>query len=401
MNAPTVNYGGGSSVDYLRTQFFVWLHYGRLFLLPVGLTADTDWTVIPHWYDTRVIAGLLFVAILLRTLWGSSKTPSLRPVAFGIAWFGLALLPASSIIPLAEVSNEHRPFLSYIGLSLAVVWGVALLVERWSIARPRLRPMLMRAAVVLALVAVGGNAVGTFERNKVYLTEESLWRDVTEKSPANGRGLMNYGLSQMNRGRYAEAKQLFDRALVYNPNYSTLEVNLAIVTDRLGQKDVAEAHFARALQLAPNEPSSHFFFARWLVEQGQATDAVPHLHRAIELSPADMAARHLLLDTYAKTGQAAELKALVTDTLRLAPGDPQLTGYLNDRGEVVLPAPPAPGVETAESLLSASLRLYQTSDFQGSIDAARRALAIRPGYAEAHNNIAAGLASLGRWDEAI
>jgi Flp pilus assembly protein TadD len=35
------------------------------------------------------------------------------------------------------------------------------------------------------------------------------------------------------------------------------------------------------------------------------------------------------------------------------------------------------------------------------LGAARKALEIRPDYAEAHNNVAAGLASLGRWDEAI
>jgi hypothetical protein len=101
MSAPTLALGGGTRLEYLRTQLFVWLHYGRLFFLPMGLSADTDWTLIPHWYDTRVIAGLLFVALLLRALWSSSRTPSHRPVAFGLAWFVLALLPASGIFPLA------------------------------------------------------------------------------------------------------------------------------------------------------------------------------------------------------------------------------------------------------------------------------------------------------------
>ena len=65
-------------------------------------------------------------------------------------------------------------------------------------------------------------------------------------------------------------------------------------------------------------------------------------------------------------------------------------------------SPPAvAGVETPAGLLDTSLRLYRAGNFQGSIAAARRALELEPGYAEAHNNIAAGLASLGRWDEAI
>jgi len=400
-NAPTLVPGGGSRLDYLRTQPFIWLHYARLFFVPAGLSADTDWTLIPHWYDTRVVAGLLFVALLLRILWSTSKTPSLRPVAFGIAWFALALLPASSIFPLAEVENDHRPFFAFVGLSLAVVWGFALLVERWSHTAPYLRPVVSGGAVALALVAVGGNAVGTYERNTVFLTEESLWRDVTEKSPANGRGLMNYGLSQMAKGRYAEAKVLFDRATVYNLNYASLEINLGVVTGRLGQPAVAESHFMRALQLGPNNPASHSFYAHWLVELGRSAEAIPHLERAVALSPADMDARSQLLSAYAKAGRTAELKALASETLALAPGDPLATQFLNGRGEVVVSQPAAGGVETAGSLLDRSLRLYQTGNFQGSIDVARKALTLKPDYAEAYSNIAAGFASLQRWDEAI
>jgi Flp pilus assembly protein TadD len=402
MNAPTLTLGGGARLEYLQTQLFVWLHYGRLFFLPLGLSADTDWTLIPRWYDTRVIAGLLFVALLLRVLWTNSRTPSRRPVAFGLAWFVLALLPASSVIPLAEVTNDHRPFFAYIGFSMAVVWGLALFAQRQFDRRPRARPLIVSAAFVVALVAVGANALGTYERNKVFHSAESLWRDVVEKSPTNGRGLMNYGLAKMARGQYEEAKQLFDRAAILNPNYATLEINLGIVTDRLGQPAVAEAHFARALQLQPNDPNPHAYYARWLVQQGRAVDAIPHLQRAVALSPADLLARHLLLDAYAKAGRAAELKALAAETLALAPGDPETRRYLDGRGEVALPqAPGARGVETAESLLDTSLQRYRAGDFQGSIDAARNAIALKPGYPEAYNNIAAANASLRRWDEAI
>lgn len=402
MNAPTMNYGGGDVLPYFETQLFVWMHYARLFFLPIGLTADTDWSTVPYWYDTRVFAGLVFVGILLRIVWSTSKTPTLRPVAFGVAWFIIALLPASSVFPLAEVANEHRTFFPFMGLTLAVVWGAAWFGRRWFDARPGVRPMAAPTAVGVVLLFVGGNAVGTHQRNEVWRTEETLWRDVTEKSPTNGRGLMNYGLELLAQGNRVEAKKMFDRALVYEPNYATLEINLAIVTDGLGQKDIAKAHFARALQLQPKSPGPHYFFGRWLVEQGQSAKAVPHLRRAIELSPADTSARYLLLDTYAKTGQAGELKSLVADTLGRFPDDAEAKRYLNEKGEIVLISPaPAPAADTAEGLLDTSLELHQVGDFRGSIDAARKALELRPDLAEAHNNIAAAFASLAEWDDAI
>ena len=401
MNAAAANYGGGGRLAYFQTQLFVWLHYGRLFVLPIGLTADTDWRPITNWYDTRVIAGLFFVALLVRVLWSASRTQPFRPVAFGLSWFGLALLPASSVVPLAEVANEHRVFFPYVGLTLAVVWGLALTAARWSDARPRLRPVIGPALCAVALLFIAGNAVGTYVRNTVWRSEETLWRDVTEKSPANGRGLMNYGLTQMSQGRFVEAKQYFDRALVYNPNYASLEINLGIVNDRLSGPAVAEPHFVRAMQLQPNDPASYTFYARWLVQRGRTNEAILLLQRAISLSPANVSARYQLLDAYAKAGQTAALKALAAETLALVPGDPQVNRYLNAPGDA-LAAPPADRrAETADTFLDASLRLYQAGDFRGSIDAARQALVLRPDLPEAHNNIAAGFASLGQWDEAI
>ena len=391
MNAPTLTMGGGTSLEYLRTQPFVWLHYGRLFLVPTGLSADSDWGLIPHWYDTRVFAGVLFVGLLLRTLWITSKTAAQRPVAFGIGWFGLALLPASSVFPLAEVTNDHRPFLAYIGLSLALVWGLATIAERWSmtVTAPRLRRMVASGAVALAIVAIGGNAVGTYERNKVFLTAESLWADVVEKSPTNGRGLMNYGLTHMARARYDEAKALFDQAAIYNPQYPSLEINLGIVTDRLGNPVVAKAHFMKALELAPNYPAAHMFYADWLDRQGRSSEAIQHLERTLILSPPDIDARHRLLRAYEEAGRTADMNVLATETLALAPGDLVATQLLSGQGQ------------TATGLLNLSLRLYEAGDFQGSIDAAQKALELRANYPEAHNNMAAGFASLGQWDKAI
>lgn len=62
-------------------------------------------------------------------------------------------------------------------------------------------------------------------------------------------------------------------------------------------------------------------------------------------------------------------------------------------------APPKPG--TADYYLTQSLQNYQAGSFQESIDAARQVLKIDPGSAAAYNNIAAGYASLRKWDDAI
>jgi len=107
----------------------------------------------------------------------------------------------------------------------------------------------------------------------------------------------------------------------------------------------------------------------------------------------------MLMNTYAMAGRTDEAKALAQETLKLVPGDARTIEYLSGRAAPTLPnAPPA---QSAEGLLNTSLTLYQARDFQGSIEAARKALALKPDYAEAYNNIAASYASLGKWDDAI
>ncbi len=70
----------------------------------------------------------------------------------------------------------------------------------------------------------------------MWHTPESLWLDDVEKSPPNGRGLMNYGLTQMAVGRYPRALDYFTRALEYTPNYPTLEINLGIVNGAMADQ---------------------------------------------------------------------------------------------------------------------------------------------------------------------
>ncbi|HET8772734.1 MAG TPA: tetratricopeptide repeat protein [Thermoanaerobaculia bacterium] len=271
MNAKEWTSGGGAAWSYVITQPFVWLHYARLFVLPIGLTADTDWQPFAHWYDTRAVAGYAFVALLVFAIRRYARSQTKGAAALGLAWFAIALLP-TSLFPLAEVANEHRLFFAYIGLVLAA----AALVD-WRV--------LAVACVVFA--------IGTHERNEVWRTEETLWADVVQKSPGNGRAWMNYGLTQMAKGQYPDAKRNFERALALAPSYSYVEINLGIVEGQLGDQVAAERHFRRALELNPDH-NAHFFYARWLVQRGRTAEAIPHLREAQRLSPGFTDARALL-----------------------------------------------------------------------------------------------------------
>ena len=360
--AATYAPGGTSRWQYLLTQPFVIVHYVLSLFLPIHLSADTQWPLVVDPLDRRVLFGVGFIAVSLALAWVASRRRETRPIAFGVLWFFVALLPTSTIVPLAEPMNDHRMFFPFVGLTLAVVWGVGLAVTRRSsvFAAPGARPLVAGAAVAVLLAM----AYGTWQRNIVWRTEESLWLDATNKSPDNGRGLMNYGVIQMNRGNFPVAEQYFERALRYTPQYAYLHVNMAILKSATGRPAEAERHFREAQRDDPNNPISYTYYARWLRSVGRTEEALLFANRAVELSPADADARNLLTD-------------------------------LMTRPAATIPTGPTPN--TPEQWVMLSLEQYQARRYEDCIKSSERALQLRPAYAEAFNSICAAHNALGNY----
>ncbi len=388
-----------STHDYLVTQPWVALHYFLMFLAPVALTADTDQTAFTTIFRPEGIAGLLFLVTLVWAIWRTARRPEWRPVSFGLAWFLLALIP-TSVYRLSELENDHRMFLPFVGLALAAGYGGLLLL------RNRVRVPVPLAAAALLILAIF--AAGTYERNRVWRDEASLWQDVTIKSPKNGRGLMNYGLTLMAKAHNAEALSYFQRALEFTPNYYILEINLGIVHGELHQDADAEQHFRRAMQLAPNDEQPPFYYGVWLMTRGRVAEAIMQFQASIIHNRDYLDPRYALMQAYWNIGMQPLAKSLAADTLQLAPGDAIAMRYF--RGQAAAQSLPDPvgsaeaavkQAPTPENYLNLSLAYHQAKRFRECIHAAEEALRLRPNFAEAYNNIAAANEDLGNWDAAI
>jgi len=184
-----------------------------------------------------------------------------------------------------------------------------------------------RLLVVAICIALGAYAFGTYQRNKVWLTDETLWRDVTEKSPNNGRGLMNYGLALMAKADYAGAERYFNKALALTPNYPFLLVNVGILKEATGRPVEAEAFFRRAFVPGSVYPMAYFYYGRFLKRQGRIDEAIQNLQKTLALGPGHLNARHLLMDIYFERGQFKELADQANATLALVPDDQKAMAY--------------------------------------------------------------------------
>lgn len=381
-----------SASAYRLTQPFVWLRYFGALFLPLHLNADTDLNAFSG-LNAEACAGILFVMALAVAIFYTARRREMYPIAYGLLWFIITQLP-TSFYPLSEVENDHRMFFSFVGLILAIIWSGALLVQRWVTAEQRVG--LQPLAVVLAVMVLGGYAYGTHRRNEAWKDEESLWLDDVQKSPHNGRGLMNYALTQLDKGNYPVALAYFENALNYTPNYPTLEINLGVVNAAMAdQGDAvrsveAERHFVRATELAPEEDTTHAFYGRWLISEGREQEAIGQLQTAITLSPARMFQREELVEAYELMGQVDAARQAAAEALAIDPTDGNIQASLL-----------AQGTQSAAYWVNLSLTQYNQRLYKDSIDSARRALELNPKMAEAWNNIGSGEAGLLQWDEAI
>ncbi len=264
--------------EYISTQFYVTLHYIGNFILPTSLSADPDIEIIVPWYDKRILIGLLVIISLTIAAVSCAKKERTRPISFGIAWFFVALMP-TSLVPLFQIANDHRMFFPFMGLFISISFAAFYYYAMISNSRFRI------GFVAVVLILISSYSYGTYKRNKVWANAESLWFDVTIKSPNNGRGLMNYGLTLMARGDYDNAEDYFIQAHEKSPNWYTVKINLAILYGAKGNKTEAEKYFNEAINLNSSAPDPEHYYARYLFQNEQYIQALSFVNKALRKSP--------------------------------------------------------------------------------------------------------------------
>ncbi|MDX2002440.1 MAG: tetratricopeptide repeat protein [Chitinophagales bacterium] len=395
--------GGSDPFKYIITQPFVMLHYFLMFVWPNQLSADTDWEVLPTIFHYRFFVGLLFILGMLVIVFITMRNKVYRPIAYGILWFFIALVP-TSVIPLAEVMNDHRMFYPFVGLVLSAGWSLGLLVVRYEKEVRRSTQNLYGLVAAICLL-LGIYGYQTWQRNEVWDNGISLWKDVTEKSPKNGRGWMNYGLALMEKGQYELALPAYETALKYTPNYSYLHINMGVLYNALGRQKEAEYHYQYAYGVAPDQVEVNYFYGIWLSKQNRYNEAQFHLKRVLELAPAHLNARYSLMDLFARNNDTKQLKAIAESTLQIVPEDAKAKYYLgivpslgqslqNQKTALIQSG-------SANDLIELSYLYYKEGNFAEMIKACEQAITLDPNSATAYNNLCTAYNELKQWDKAI
>jgi tetratricopeptide (TPR) repeat protein len=202
-----------------------------------------------------------------------------RPLLFGLGCFLVTLFPAlgffdSQFLTMWQVS-DHLQYLPLIAPVALAIGSLAFISQR-AVHHFHVRNTLKRghqtarlsvralarlfdtetfvktkalpcagAATVLTL------ALMTFQRARIFSTEEALYRDTLAKNPAASVVHNDLGVRLARSGNYSEATAHFAAAVQSNPSEAGAQLNLAQALAVSGDSAGAEPHFVAAIKLEP------------------------------------------------------------------------------------------------------------------------------------------------------
>ncbi len=291
----------------------VWRYVGKLFW-PLGLSPLYHLVAWPAAVVAAAVAGLVVVTVLVLTQLRA------RPyLTVGWLWFLGTLLPVIGLVQIGRQSMADRyTYLPTIGLLIALVWGVAELLEHLA---PQTRRAVGIAALGAALVAL----------TTLTVHQAALWRDsvtlfghAVAVEPGNSDCWRLLGAGLLQRSGPAAALPALRRAVELAPRDPVGRFALGAALESAGQPATAAAEYEEATRLVPGYPEAAVALA-WI----RATSPEPSLrdgHAALaalaQVSPADRVGRADVLDAMAaalaESGRFPEAVAAAEAALRVA-----------------------------------------------------------------------------------
>jgi tetratricopeptide (TPR) repeat protein len=226
------------------------------------------------------------------------------------------LLPVVGVVRIGLPAHaDCYTYLSQIGLSIALVWGVTDLSSSWG-SRQEIRGAI-GALVILVL------SVAAWKQTSYWADSETIWRHTLALVPNSNLAQANLGSALLREGHAAEAIPYYEKAIAPQPDDVEGHNTLADALRRSGRLDDAIAQFRivadlRSRQGGEKVAEAHYNLANALLEKNQIDDAIAQFREAIEHAPNNFDFHHKLANALLRRGLEAEAireneKALAID----------------------------------------------------------------------------------------
>jgi len=273
------------------------------------------------------------------------------------------------------------------------------LFERALVLTPNYATLEINLGVVTAAMGRDADADKHFQRAIVL-------------APTDDTPLAYYGRYLLERNRIAEAVPVLRQSVALNGSRMFQRGLLIDALARSGDADGTRTAAAETLRIDPTNAQARngiehptttnaAFWIQMSLEQyrrNEFSQSIASAQKALTIDPKSAEAYNNIGAGYAGIG---DYKNAIANEQKALEINPSLQIARNNLNAYTLKAAQPAGVRTPEDLLTESLQLNQAGKYEESIAAARAALKLRPNFAEAWNNIAAGYEAEQKWDRAI
>ncbi len=234
-----------SSENYLLTQFRVINTYWRLLFLPYGQHLDYYFPLSESIFDFHTLSAFLIHLIILSIAVYTLRKH--RLISFGIIWFYLTLLIESSIIPIRDVIFEHRLYLPIVGFIMIIMY----------LAFKFLNKKHLDYVIIFFIALTVFYSYLTYQRNRVWQNEGTLWTDSIRKSTMNSRAWNNRGLYFLKNDKYEVAIHNFTKSIELKPTYVEPYSNRGTAYFFLQKYSKSLDDFNKCIELDPSIPDTY------------------------------------------------------------------------------------------------------------------------------------------------
>ena len=268
---------------------YLLMKYWRKLLVPTPLNAYHVFTPIGSLFETRALAGILFLVVAcVCTVYAARRKPL---IAFSAAWVFLTLLPVLDIYAVGRnVFAERYLYLPSVGFCLLVTLLAVEGLER--IPKSFRKPISISA---MALVALSCSWV-TMIRNRDWKDDATLFARTLETSPnAPFAHVMVAAAESEHPSSSASAEEHYWKAANYAASEAPPDrLQMAIAYKGLASIYGDRADISRALEMlgrareaAPDDPEVDGEQGLILTRAGRRDEAATYLQKAIATSPDD------------------------------------------------------------------------------------------------------------------
>ncbi len=256
---------------------------------------------------TPLFIGLTLVPLVVLSAWAVREWRRRPFLAVGWLWFLVTLVPVIGLVQVGEQSIADRyTYLPYVGLSIAVAWGVE---SYW----PQ-HPRRSGALVGLAAAAIAACAILASSQVATWQSPETIWRQSLASHERNAMAHSQLGHILLQRGDRAGAQIHAEQAIADNPSMLYPRYQLAVIFAETGQPEAARSALADALALDPRMAEAIALRADLDRREGQWMRAITGFEEALALD------RRLRRSAPVTDGLARALRAQYEEARRSGTG---------------------------------------------------------------------------------